>query len=614
MRKFHTNIPIDHSVKDPAGLCELISPITGRPCHAKLPFRSIYHHLLQLHKVERPSTDHILWGFDLTDIPQAVFVTKARAIELQRTKSVPDTTQIGNDQISNPQNNIKKVPPPKKVQEKLKSVADFNIPKSPLSSHAEPSSTVENSPFSSQAENSLKSSKVQNSPISSNVQDAPTAPSSKMKKSTPVQSKSPEQKPPLSNQVLNFPSSTSPKVDNSKIIQSKPREENCPFSSPMKADVMESTPVQNENDPNRKTARRKLLGASATSLSSTFNFEYLDEDLSNQSFSILENIENYDLDAVIGKEPDSNQEEVIKSADDNMIVDTNEDAKSSDENMIDLLDKDTSPLYNNNSYSLLEDCTDTDFEDGDDDDYTKQRRHNKEIRYKSRNSMAVPVHERTENVKFIQDFSLFMDKSNVVSCSANVITSKKAARHLFHQDDSFLSYHTKENESFCLERLRNFTSDNLINLKYPLDWIVSTSGRDGNKGCDRLKAHAALRKFLEYEVDNYSSSLDFCGIKIRIKENLDSITSQVSKNKLFKKFTVLSNQKKSEKDKAEMILHPAKVVNIETVVQCWNESLEKMETEKDMQFIFENAERDQTISARNFTKYSAYARITLLLR
>ena len=114
-------------------------------------------------------------------------------------------------------------------------------------------------------------------------------------------------------------------------------------------------------------------------------------------------------------------------------------------------------------------------------------------------------------------------------------------------------------------------------------------------------------------MDKFSSSDEFSARKKNVKDNLISIADQISRNKLFKKYQILSNQKKNEKNKAEMILQPSRSINIENIVKCWNESLEKDETDKDHQFIFENAEATNTISKRNFTRYSAYARMNLLL-
>ena len=80
------------------------------------------------------------------------------------------------------------------------------------------------------------------------------------------------------------------------------------------------------------------------------------------------------------------------------------------------------------------------------------------------------------------------------------------------------------------------------------------------------------------------------------------------------KFQIKSNHLKQKRDKAKMILQPAQVSKIENCVKQWNESFECSEMAKDYAFIFQNAIEDQYISAKNFTNYSHYARIVLLLR
>ena len=63
-----------------------------------------------------------------------------------------------------------------------------------------------------------------------------------------------------------------------------------------------------------------------------------------------------------------------------------------------------------------------------------------------------------------------------------------------------------------------------------------------------------------------------------------------------------------------MILEPSKSVNIENLVSTWNASLEREETDKDYEFIFQSAVKEGEIGNKNLTKYAQYARICLLLR
>ena len=175
---------------------------------------------------------------------------------------------------------------------------------------------------------------------------------------------------------------------------------------------------------------------------------------------------------------DDDQEKHKESVDEHMDVDHHEMLKAETE-PLQALDSLRPSTKNDKS---LDGTYDSDYEEGDSQDFTSLRRSNRVLRYDRRNSIDVPLHERAENVKFINDFSDFMQSKNIAAANANNPTLSKAIRHLFHQEDSLLSFETNENGSFCLEKLRCFNSDEFIHLRYPLDWITSTAGRDGNKG------------------------------------------------------------------------------------------------------------------------------------
>lgn len=83
---------------------------------------------------------------------------------------------------------------------------------------------------------------------------------------------------------------------------------------------------------------------------------------------------------------------------------------------------------------------------------------------------------------------------------------------------------------------------------------------------------------------------------------------------MFKKYETYSTQKKHAKAKAKLILRGAENKNIEEIVENWNNSLEKSETDRDYDFIYTNAVKQGFISVKNLTKYANYARLNLLLR
>ena len=131
---------------------------------------------------------------------------------------------------------------------------------------------------------------------------------------------------------------------------------------------------------------------------------------------------------------------------------------------------------------------------------------------------------------------------------------------------------------------------------------------------ERLKAHANLRRYIEYEVDQANNSEAFSNIKRTVRENLQAIETQIKKNKLFSKYSSLAKQAHEEKKKAQHILQPSRPFDIENLVSTWFASAEKEETDKDFHFIFSNAMKDKHISISNLTGYAIYARLSLLLR
>lgn len=258
--------------------------------------------------------------------------------------------------------------------------------------------------------------------------------------------------------------------------------------------------------------------------------------------------------------------------------------------------------------------TDTDEEEEDDKEFTTRRRKNKEVRHKHRNVDIIILHKEEGNAQFIMDFQQFKKSNMIAKDKKNNTTLTKAVNHLFIQDDSLLRYEVEKDPDFKLENLRQFKSSTFQNLKNPTDWINETSNGDGNKGLTRLKSHNLLRQFIEYLVDKYDASEDFSGTKQRVRDNLHGISQQISSTKLFKKYNILSNTFKQQKKRAEMILEPTKIVDIENIVKCWNQSHEKDQLDQDHEFVYRNAIAKNEISIKALTQYSLYARIVLLMR
>ena len=252
----------------------------------------------------------------------------------------------------------------------------------------------------------------------------------------------------------------------------------------------------------------------------------------------------------------------------------------------------------------------SDYEDSDTEDFTHRRQTNKKNRYLKRDQVSfIPYHQRESNSKFVNDMKSFM--KNIANLNKSTIG--KTMNHIFFQVDSLLNFETGKNENFTLEDLRDFNSNNYSHLRNPNDWFISTVGTDGNKGNERLKAHANLRAFLNAEVDRFSTSEKFWEKKKSIKENLEGIGKDISSGRLYKRYSTLTNVKKQRQDKAKIILNPSLRTNLEMGVRRWHASEEKRQLGIEMDNIYTEAMTKEQISKKDFTDYSNYARMTLVM-
>ena len=257
---------------------------------------------------------------------------------------------------------------------------------------------------------------------------------------------------------------------------------------------------------------------------------------------------------------------------------------------------------------------DSDYETGDNEVYTKLRQNNKRIRHMSRNVNVMPLHLKPGNKEFVEQFTTFLKRNTIDNSNTETSTIVKANRHLFEADDSLLAQEVEKNGQFKLQNWISFNQETFCHLKYPLDWLTSTCVKNGSKGCERLKAHSWIRNFIEYKVDQVGDNENLSNIKATVRENIQAINKQITKNKLFPKYSSLANQATKDKKRAHHLLKPSQPINIEYIVSKWSSSLEKEETDRDFQFIYDTAIENNHISISNLTRYAIYSRLMLLLR
>ena len=126
---------------------------------------------------------------------------------------------------------------------------------------------------------------------------------------------------------------------------------------------------------------------------------------------------------------------------------------------------------------------DSDFSEGDTEEFTNRRKKNKAFRRKERNKSSLKIYQLPGNVEFIAAMKNYMKNETIATKNIDNSSINKTFSHLFYQDDCFLKYQVEQNENFNLGNLIKFSSKSFELLKFPLDWLTNTVKNDGIKEC-----------------------------------------------------------------------------------------------------------------------------------
>ena len=113
-------------------------------------------------------------------------------------------------------------------------------------------------------------------------------------------------------------------------------------------------------------------------------------------------------------------------------------------------------------------------------------------------------------------------------------------------------------------------------------------------------------------MDSYDGSAAFQEKRQLIKTNLSNITKQVTNGKMYKRYGKLANNHKQDIQKADKILNPSKVTALTNCVRVWYNSTERAESDREFEFLYQEAMNQNYISQSNLTRWSQYARINLV--
>ena len=147
--------------------------------------------------------------------------------------------------------------------------------------------------------------------------------------------------------------------------------------------------------------------------------------------------------------------------------------------LIDSVQAEKSNNYNSVESLCLE--IDSDYSDGDTEEFTMKRLKNKNLRQKERDKNSIKNHQVPENFNFISSMKEYLKNETIATVNLDNSSINKTLSHLFYQDDCFLNFQMKQDENFNLGKLTKFNCKSFQMLKFPLDWLTQTVKNDGIK-------------------------------------------------------------------------------------------------------------------------------------
>ena len=271
------------------------------------------------------------------------------------------------------------------------------------------------------------------------------------------------------------------------------------------------------------------------------------------------------------------------------------------------------------SIKELPDLCDSDEEETDSEEFTKNRVRNKQKRYAERDveeeEEEVKLEELPGNSEVISKFTSFLKDAN-----KSTSTIDKAIRILFTLPYSFLSYMTKQDSTFRLNRLLQFqNTDQFLEIKSPMDWQMSESGESGvenpMKRRAMLKTHASFREFAldELESADLGTDLESLVRKDKLRSGIERIEMTLKRRRVWAELDRLEKEQKSERDNLKEGLNPNNNFNVTVAVQKWFASKKFFELLNKNLSIWEKSFKSGSItppSKTDFTGFSTFAKFT----
>ena len=230
--------------------------------------------------------------------------------------------------------------------------------------------------------------------------------------------------------------------------------------------------------------------------------------------------------------------------------------------------------------------------------------------------------DRKENRDFISDFEEWLAHKDVET-NRDKSTIRKIAAFLFSYPDSLLAFNSKKYEDYHL--LKHVTKDaaNLIEVCDPTmsnQWVQAMGGEDGkqypSKRTEMLKAHARFRDYVYEKISmlDFGRSVEDLMRKDIILKNLNDITNQIKKKKVFNHLTRLEENERKKTKIARKIVYPEEEFNENKAVSTWLTSKEAELEEEKQSLFYEDVRNGSNPSSKGFNSYALYARFNLVIR
>ena len=269
---------------------------------------------------------------------------------------------------------------------------------------------------------------------------------------------------------------------------------------------------------------------------------------------------------------------------------------------------------------------DSDFEDGDDKEYTEARIQLKKIRLERRKDaeMATKLCDMDENSSVIVEFERFLRSSKFETSTnqADLSTIRKHKGHLFLYEDSLLQYQYKKDPQYNLQRHFDPQSKLFLEVQDPTGvegWINSIAGSGGKDNPGRrkemLKSHARWREFVQerLENENFGDGAEGHIRRDMVLKNFDKISKKVKDKKLFSKLSNLETSLRSKKQQAREIVYPSNNYQEQVIVKNWFLSKEAKKEEDSCLKIYNSCLSGSKVGSKDFNKFANWARFNVVL-